>query len=223
MTALEMQRYYLNEAKKFYGQPGRGSAEARDILDRWEYVLNCLDQNPELLYRDVDWIAKRDLLLEAVQGEMTLDDVRKLQGWADEIRGASLQIDALAALDDKEISQHLQGVLPARTWVTLGHHLEYNELTWQGFMKQVQLPWQLQKIDMKYHEVSEDGYFYRHAASRDDQPRQHGRRGGARPDAGAIRDTSIHSGLAGAPLCHRQRGGQPDLVGVPGAVDARQV
>ncbi|MHB2016046.1 MAG: proteasome accessory factor PafA2 family protein [Candidatus Xenobia bacterium] len=161
MTALEVQRYYLNEARKFYGEPGRESAEARDILQRWEYVLNCLDMNPELLYRDIDWIAKRDLLLEALKGEMGLEEARKLQSWAVEIKAARIGLDALAARPDKEISQHLQNVLPARTWVTLGHHLEYNELTWQGFIQQIQLPWQLQKIDMKYHEVSEDGYFYR--------------------------------------------------------------
>ncbi len=73
-TALEIQRAYLTAASDFYAshehQPGTD-----DILLRWKEVLNKLEQDPRLLVRELDWVAKRHLI------ESYMD--RKSCGWDD--------------------------------------------------------------------------------------------------------------------------------------------
>ncbi len=67
MTALEMQRYYLGEAEKFCGQ--NAEPETAEVLSKWKYVLDALAEDPHLLYKDLDWVAKRDLVDEALAAD----------------------------------------------------------------------------------------------------------------------------------------------------------
>jgi len=73
-TAIEVQRAYLQAAKEFYGsQPADDST--KDVLIRWEDVLNQLERDPRLLVRNLDWVAKRHMI------ESYMD--RKGCGWDD--------------------------------------------------------------------------------------------------------------------------------------------
>lgn len=67
MTALEMQRYFLGEAEKFCGK--NAEPETAEILAKWRYVLDALAEDPHLLFKDLDWVAKRDLVGEALAAE----------------------------------------------------------------------------------------------------------------------------------------------------------
>ncbi|KAF0242731.1 MAG: hypothetical protein FD180_3755, partial [Planctomycetota bacterium] len=67
MTALEIQRYYLAEAEKFCGK--NVEPETAEVLSKWRYVLEALAEDPHLLYKEVDWVAKRDLVAEALAAE----------------------------------------------------------------------------------------------------------------------------------------------------------
>ncbi len=58
MTALQMQREYLNLAKT-YCTMHAPDADAQDILQKWEHVLECLETDPLLLRREIDWVIKR--------------------------------------------------------------------------------------------------------------------------------------------------------------------
>ncbi len=64
MTALDLQEAYLESAKKFvddrYGD--EADDQARDVLARWESVLDRLRQDPMQCRRDIDWVAKLSLL-----------------------------------------------------------------------------------------------------------------------------------------------------------------
>ena len=67
MSALEIQRYYLAEAERFCGKSAE--PETAEILSKWRFVLDALAEDPHLLYKDVDWVSKRDVVQEALAEE----------------------------------------------------------------------------------------------------------------------------------------------------------
>ncbi len=67
MTALEIQKYYLAEAQRFCGK--NAEPETAEVLSKWKFVLDALTEDPHLLYKDLDWVAKRDLVNEALAAE----------------------------------------------------------------------------------------------------------------------------------------------------------
>lgn len=73
-TALAVQRAYLGAAKSYYSNHAV-SLTMRDVLVRWEDVLNKLEQDPRLLVKELDWVAKRHMI------ESYMD--RKGCGWDD--------------------------------------------------------------------------------------------------------------------------------------------
>ena len=64
LTAIELQMEYLDQARK-YVEDRLGSdadAETTDVLERWESVLGRLATDPMSLSRELDWVAKLELL-----------------------------------------------------------------------------------------------------------------------------------------------------------------
>lgn len=60
-SALELQKEYLDLAHRYYSTRPM-SPEAADILQKWEYVLTKLEEEPMQLHREIDWIIKLHLL-----------------------------------------------------------------------------------------------------------------------------------------------------------------
>jgi len=64
LTAVQLQLEYLEQARKYvedrYGSDA--DAETVDVLDRWESVLTRLATDPASLARELDWVAKWQLL-----------------------------------------------------------------------------------------------------------------------------------------------------------------
>ena len=65
VTAIELQWEYLEHAKKYVEQ-GVGDTEPLEgheaVLERWEHVLEALEDDPMTLARELDWVAKYRLL-----------------------------------------------------------------------------------------------------------------------------------------------------------------
>jgi Pup amidohydrolase len=64
MTAVQLQLEYLDLARK-YTEDRYGAdvdAQTKDVLDRWESVLTRLGEDPMLTARELDWVAKLELL-----------------------------------------------------------------------------------------------------------------------------------------------------------------
>jgi Pup amidohydrolase len=61
MTALQLQSEYLELARKYVDRED-DSAENREVLERWESVLQDLANEPRSLSRQLDWVAKLRLL-----------------------------------------------------------------------------------------------------------------------------------------------------------------
>ncbi|HEY0890547.1 MAG TPA: depupylase/deamidase Dop [Nocardioides sp.] len=64
VTAVQLQLEYLDLAKKYvedrYGADA--DAQTRDVLTRWESVLDRLERDPMLCAAELDWVAKLKLL-----------------------------------------------------------------------------------------------------------------------------------------------------------------
>nr|WP_141925122.1 depupylase/deamidase Dop [Haloactinospora alba] len=73
MTALQMQREYLEQARK-YVEDRLGAdvdPETSEVLDRWESTLDRLDDDPMRLAEELDWVAK----LKLVEGYRSRDNI----------------------------------------------------------------------------------------------------------------------------------------------------
>jgi proteasome accessory factor A len=64
MTAVQLQAEYLELARKYTEDRYGNDVDdiTADVLDRWESVLNRLAENPMLLAKELDWVAKLELL-----------------------------------------------------------------------------------------------------------------------------------------------------------------
>jgi Pup amidohydrolase len=65
MTALEMQWEELDRARKYAESRGLeavGADVGRMVIDRWESVLTALEDDPESLAGQLDWVAKRRMV-----------------------------------------------------------------------------------------------------------------------------------------------------------------
>ena len=74
MTAIEIQRLYLEAALKFYEQHDCDPV-TRDVLSRWGNVLDRLQSDPMQLSREIDWVIKLELIRSYME--------RKKCGWED--------------------------------------------------------------------------------------------------------------------------------------------
>jgi len=73
-TAVAIQRGYLKAAMDFYACHDLQQV-TKDVLVRWEEVLDKLERDPRSLVRDLDWVAKRHLMESYME--------RKGCGWND--------------------------------------------------------------------------------------------------------------------------------------------
>ena len=64
LTAVQLQMEYLDLARKFVEDRLGSDADDQttDVLERWESVLGRLERDPMLCARELDWVAKLELL-----------------------------------------------------------------------------------------------------------------------------------------------------------------
>lgn len=68
MSALELQRWYLDRARRFVKDAPVISLEARAVVASWEEALAALAADPGRLVGELDWVTKRWLIEEAGAG-----------------------------------------------------------------------------------------------------------------------------------------------------------
>lgn len=74
LTAIEIQRLYLEAARRFF-EGAEADSVTRDLLARWENVLTRLEEDPLQLSRELDWVIKYQLILSYME--------KKGFGWED--------------------------------------------------------------------------------------------------------------------------------------------
>jgi proteasome accessory factor A len=73
LTAVQLQMEYLELARKYAEERSANGVDepTKDVLDRWESVLTRLAEDPMQLSRELDWVAK----LELLEGYRTRDNL----------------------------------------------------------------------------------------------------------------------------------------------------
>ncbi len=61
VTTVELQWEYLDHAKR-WAKENEDSPENAEVLERWERVLEGLEEDPLSLHRELDWVAKHRLV-----------------------------------------------------------------------------------------------------------------------------------------------------------------
>jgi proteasome accessory factor PafA2 len=81
MTAIQLQTEYLELARKYVEDKYGADADEMtlDVLSRWESVLTRLAEDPMQLSRELDWVAKLELLEGFRRRENLSWDAHKLQ------------------------------------------------------------------------------------------------------------------------------------------------
>jgi proteasome accessory factor A len=105
MTALDVQRWYLDVLARAVEEAGEADEQTQDVLERWASVLDRLATDPMSCARDVEWVAKLRVL-EAMRSRdhLSWDNVRlaalDLQ-WSDvrPERGVFARLAAAGAVD----------------------------------------------------------------------------------------------------------------------------
>jgi proteasome accessory factor PafA2 len=62
LTAVQIQREYLEQATKYVEDQGETDEQTRDVLERWGSVLDRLERDPLLCRQELDWVAKLSVL-----------------------------------------------------------------------------------------------------------------------------------------------------------------
>jgi Pup amidohydrolase len=64
MTAVQLQMEYVEQARKYVEDRYGADTDdlTKDVLDRWESVLTRLEHDPMTLSRELDWVAKLEIL-----------------------------------------------------------------------------------------------------------------------------------------------------------------
>lgn len=101
LTALEVQRWYLERAQAWMEASDATSLEEREAVRLWTDVLEALDNDPDLLIGKLDWVTKRWLLRTAGTG--LPDDARMKIA----LRYHELGTGYLAKLEDNDIAPDL--------------------------------------------------------------------------------------------------------------------
>jgi Pup amidohydrolase len=75
-SAVEIQREYLDLALEYY-QGRERSPQVADLLEKWQYVLDKLAEDPMTLNRELDWVIKHGLITSYISRKgCSFDDQR---------------------------------------------------------------------------------------------------------------------------------------------------
>ncbi len=162
LTALEIQRAYFDEAKRFY--LGREMADERTVafLKEWESALSALSENPFLLYKDLDWVAKLDLIEQALRGKGGLASLAPWSTWIEKLAETVALEDAQT---DEGARLAVEKELTPKESADLAARLSAAGKTHRDLIEMVGMWLQARKIDLRYHEIDlEEGYYYQLAA-----------------------------------------------------------
>jgi hypothetical protein len=162
MTALDIQRYYLKKVKDFYSMKEDTEPWVDDLIDKWEYILGCLEITPHLLYRKIDWVTKKDLIEEVLRERSTLKDIAEISEWASYL----MSLGGGSACYENPHPEVFKTLLGESAFREFRDFLEVHEIALGDFCDRWKLYFEILKVDFKFHQLDEDGYYYKLLDSR---------------------------------------------------------
>lgn len=156
-TAVQIQRFYLERARDYFLKKYPDDERVRDLLEKWEFILSNLEITPSLLYRKVDWVTKKDLIEQVIQGKTTLQELGELSEWiaylitksGESVPPAETPVEFFRVVLGTEAYNNFLGFLDSRG------------LSLQDFIERWRLYYEVLKVDFKFHQVDDEGYYYK--------------------------------------------------------------
>ena len=145
LTALEIQREYLERAREYFKDRPPGRLRHGEILKLWEETLDRVSDRPAALSDTLDWVSKKSLLDQAV---LAHTNWKVFFAWGRVLEAAGLEVAAGARSLPELIRQC---PLPRRLGVRRLARLA--GLDPSEFSGQRDLYFQARKIDLRFHEL----------------------------------------------------------------------
>ena len=166
LTALDVQRRYLEAVWEHHRGLPSVSPEVKDTLVRWNFVLDALAEAPASLDSELDWVMKRRLMRAVLHDAWP--DLEEGVAWA-RLRAwgrANALVEARAAALDLHpetpgpvVRSRLRGHLGWR-FARLARLVERDGLDWAEFPRVREVWLRLKTVDLRYHEISREGGYY---------------------------------------------------------------
>ncbi|MBI4859451.1 MAG: proteasome accessory factor PafA2 family protein [Candidatus Riflebacteria bacterium] len=156
-TALEIQAAFLDTARRYACDREPDDPQVERTLGEWAQVLDLLAHDRTALADRLDWVAKHDLMDEAVE-PVGWDAVSRALGpirWLEEHNiGLGRVVD-----QPDQVGGFLQKRLGA-DFAALAERMRVADLAWDSLPAVYRMFYQLKKIDLRYHEIGEEGGYY---------------------------------------------------------------
>ncbi len=89
MSAIEIQKWYLNQAKKYLKEKVVLNPELQMIVKLWEEILEKIEHNPDSLFGRIDWITKKIImnqyLIKELQIKTNITDILNVESITKEV------------------------------------------------------------------------------------------------------------------------------------------
>jgi len=157
MTALQIQKSFLDRAKTYFSAHSPGDREVKELLEKWEYILGCLEITPQLLYRKVDWVTKKDLIEEVLRGRATLTDLAEVAPWISFL----IHCGGESVPRQDYPLRYFRGIMGPEASEAFERFLAQRSIGYQEFLDRWRLYYEVLKIDFKFHQLDREGYYYR--------------------------------------------------------------
>ena len=128
MTALELQRYYLNGCRQFVEQQADAPSEAHEVLRLWTDALDRLEAAPKTLVGTLDWVTKK-FLLEGAGSNLGWAERKKIDIRYHELSNEGYynvlaQTDVTTTLvDANDVDRAVRTAPPNSPATTRGHYI----------------------------------------------------------------------------------------------------
>ena len=169
LTALEIQRRYLDMVERHVGSPVM-PVWADDICHAWRETLDQLEQDPESLRTRLDWPLKRALFTEHITRCSSIS-LESIPVWNEVVLRiamyrtktptcSDLDDDPVRGLSVEYVNRHLRGRgALARELKRLGQLLDEKGLKWEQLDDFLVLRYKLCELDMRFGELGQNGIF----------------------------------------------------------------
>ena len=157
MSPLEIQRAYLEAAKKYLSGKGKKAGKGfRHIMTLWEDVLYKLDHSPGDLRDRVDWIAKKWLLEHYLEREGS--SFREIETWSVLIKKIKnfrmgSELDKYRSRPNVDLLSVLMQNIRQVDSLQLKRYMEQHKINFRDYFKMHKIYHGLLKRDLKYHEI----------------------------------------------------------------------
>jgi Pup amidohydrolase len=167
LTALDVQRLYLEATWEHFRTSPQVPAETKDALVRWGFVLERLADDPRTLDNELDWAIKRRLMEELLADE--LPGAPAEEGWAllsswgpilELVERWAPRLDLEEARSADDARTRLRDALGRRRYRRLTGVARRSGLDLGALPGVRRIHLRLRTVDLKYHELSREGGYY---------------------------------------------------------------